>query len=337
MAPSVSLSIIVPIYNTQAYLEKCVESLVNQSVSDFEILLIDDGSTDQSKQLAEKLQQQFSGLIQLYTKENGGLSDARNFGLAKAKGEFVAFVDSDDMVDITMFEKMLNKAKSTNAEIVFCDFDVLNKHGERVMVWSAGEFEESGIVLAESPEMLGNILPSACNKTYKRSLFETPDNLFDKGIWYEDFALIPYLMASCQRVAKVSEPLYKYMKRDDSITNSYSSKVLDGLTSFALLNNRFKQNNLSEKYASSLLSMHLTMLSATTVRIFKSPSFIQISRDMKQVKKVIQTFGLDWSNSQEFKQLGFIQRWVLLSIKYGLALPMALVYKVKIKIHDREL
>jgi len=334
---AVELSIIVPIYNTQAYLEKCLASLTSQTLSNIEILLINDGSTDNSKQLAEKLQTKTPDIVEVFTKQNGGLSDARNYGLARAQGEFVAFVDSDDLVDITMYEKMLNKAKQTNSGIVYCDFDVLNKHGERVMYWSAGECPDEGAVITNTPEMLGKVLPSACNKIYRRDLFQKPENCFDKGIWYEDFALIPYLMASCGRIAKVNEPLYKYMKREDSITNTYSNKVLDGLVSYELLYQRFADNKLLGKFASSLLAMKLTMLSATAVRIFKAPSLNNISQDMKQVKSTLNTIDGSWTSSTEFKQLGIIQRWVLTSVKYGLSIPMALIYKLKIKIHDRGL
>jgi glycosyltransferase involved in cell wall biosynthesis len=334
---AIELSIIVPVYNTQEFLEKCLGSLVVQQITNFEIIIINDGSTDNSLIVAQEFKSKYPALVHCYSKENGGLSDARNFGLTKAQGEFVAFVDSDDLVDCTMFSKMLSKAKRTHSEIVFCDFDVLNKDAEWIMHWSAGNCPDEGLVLSENPEFLCEILPSACNKIYKRILFKDTENQFDKGIWYEDFALIPYLMAISNRIAQVKEPLYKYMKRDNSITNTYSSKVLDGLTSYQLLKARFTKNDLGIKYASPLSSMLLTMISATIIRIFKAPKLFLISEDIKEVKNVLARIDNDWQNKPESSRLNFIQRLVLLSLKYNLSIPMALIYKLKIKIHDRGL
>lgn len=330
----IELSIIVPVYNTQQYLEKCIESLLQQNVCQFEILIVNDGSTDESGQLAEKLQQENPEKIQLFNKTNGGLSDARNFGLSHAQGEFVAFVDSDDVVDSTMFSKLLRKAKETAAEIVFCDFDVINTDGARVMLWSAGECPTEGGNLHEMPELLAKILPSACNKVYKKSLFNAQSNLFDKGIWYEDAALIPFLMASCQRIAKVEEPLYKYVKREGSISASYSNKVLDGLNSTRFLEARFENAQLAQHFSSPLLAMHLNMLAFTAIRIFKAPSIKLLISDMDVVKSALNTVEGNWTNSKEFTQISRFPRWVLLSIKYKLILPMWLIYKIKTSIKN---
>jgi len=328
----IELSIIVPVYNTQEYLEKCIASLVTQDVAAFEVLIINDGSTDDSALLADKIQKQHPKIIKLLNKENGGLSDARNYGLNHAQGEFVAFVDSDDVVDDHMFSKLLSKAKGTMAEIVFCDFDVVNVEGKRVMLWSAGDCPSEGVNLRDTPELLAKILPSACNKIYKRTLFKAPSSLFDKGIWYEDAAFIPFLMASCHRVAKVSEPLYKYVKREGSISASYSNKVLDGLKSTAFLEARFSQNQLTKKFYSPLLSMQLNMLAFTAIRIFKAPSIKLLISDINVVKSALSRVEGNWQQSKEFKALSRFPRWVLLAMKYNVTLSMWFIYKVKTSI-----
>jgi glycosyltransferase involved in cell wall biosynthesis len=120
------ISIIVPVYNTEKYLKKCLDSLVNQSLKDIEIIIINDGSTDNSQNIIDEYKNKYPKLIKSYIKENGGLSDARNFGLAKAKGEYIGFVDSDDYVDYKLFELLNNEIKKEK------DIDIIRFQGYHV-------------------------------------------------------------------------------------------------------------------------------------------------------------------------------------------------------------
>src|SRR5699024_6933853 len=111
------VSVIVPVYNVEKYIEKCIQTLVNQTLQDLEIIIVNDGSTDNSEKIIKKYKKEYKNIIYV-TKENGGLSSARNFGLLYATGEYVAFLDSDDYVDKIIYEKMYNKAKETNSDYV---------------------------------------------------------------------------------------------------------------------------------------------------------------------------------------------------------------------------
>ena len=111
------ISIIVPIYNVEKYLKRSLDSLVNQTLEDIEIILVDDGSTDNSHKIAEDYKENYSNVL-LVTKENGGLSDARNFGLQYASGEYIAFIDSDDYVESQMFERMYNLSENGRKKII---------------------------------------------------------------------------------------------------------------------------------------------------------------------------------------------------------------------------
>ena len=122
------ISLIVPVYNVENYLEKCLNSLVNQTLQEIEILVINDGSTDNSQKIIEVFQNKFPQKIKAFTKENGGLSDARNFGIDRATGEFLAFVDSDDYVSVTMMEEMYGLAKKHEAEIVICNLQKVDEN-----------------------------------------------------------------------------------------------------------------------------------------------------------------------------------------------------------------
>ena len=115
------ISVIVPVYNVENYLEKCLNSLVNQTLQEIEILVINDGSTDDSQKIIDVFQNKFPEKIKAFIKENGGLSDARNFGIDRANGEFFAFVDSDDSVSEKMMEEMYDLAIKNQAELVICN------------------------------------------------------------------------------------------------------------------------------------------------------------------------------------------------------------------------
>ena len=116
------VSVIVPFYNVEGYIEKCLETLVNQTLKEIEIILVNDGSTDRSIEIVKKFIKEYPEKIVYLEKENGGLSDARNFGLKHAKGEYIAFVDSDDYIEIDMYENMYNLAEKENSDMVECNF-----------------------------------------------------------------------------------------------------------------------------------------------------------------------------------------------------------------------
>ena len=116
------LSLIIPVYNVENYIEKCLDSVVNQTIDDMEIIIVNDGSKDKSKEKINKYLQKYKEKIKYLEKENGGLSSARNFGIPHATGEYIAFLDSDDYVEPKMYEEMYNLAKKEDADMVECDF-----------------------------------------------------------------------------------------------------------------------------------------------------------------------------------------------------------------------
>ena len=124
------VSVIVPVYNVENYITKCLESLVSQTLQDMEIIIVNDGSTDNSQQIIDNFVKKYPEKIKAFIKDNGGLSDARNFGIDRAIGEFIGFVDSDDYVTPTMFEQMYLLGKKNNAEMVICNLQKVNERGE---------------------------------------------------------------------------------------------------------------------------------------------------------------------------------------------------------------
>ena len=163
------LSIIVPVYNVEKYLAQCLDSLVGQTVEDYEIIVVNDGSPDNSQRIIDDYAARYPGLIVPMIKENGGLSSARNLGMNVAKGEFIGFVDSDDWVDETMYERMLEAIERENADIAYCDMD---------------DYYEDGTVVYHDVTNFTDPLTvtcSACNKLFRRNFIE--DAQFPVGLW----------------------------------------------------------------------------------------------------------------------------------------------------------
>ncbi len=215
---NIRLSVIVPIYNVELYLSKCLDSLVNQTTSLFEIILVDDGSTDKSSAIAKNYAEQFRNITYL-RKSNGGLSDARNYGIDHSTGEFLAFIDSDDYVESTMFEKMLYKQQASNADIVACDMVYIYEDG-RQDIAIAGDFD--CVDIKSNLDYLG-INNSACNKIFRRELFIS--QRFPVGKSYEDLFIVPILLYRANCVARVNEPLYYYVQRKGSIVHNNNMKM----------------------------------------------------------------------------------------------------------------
>lgn len=208
------ISVIVPVYNVEKYLERCVKSIVAQTYKDLEILLIDDGSTDKSGEMCDAFQQTDSR-IKAFHKQNGGLSDARNYGIEHSAGEFISFVDSDDYIDEKMLETLHRLITENDADLAVCSaMDVF----EGKEVTQVKEIKEFNLNKVESYKYMlrGDGIPSACNKLYKR---QTVGNVrFPVGKLYEDGFFTPQILKKVEKTAVTSKPMYYYFRRADSIT-----------------------------------------------------------------------------------------------------------------------
>ena len=214
------ISVIVSVYNIQAYIEKCVQSICNQTYENLEIILVDDGSLDDSGNLCEKWAQK-DPRIRVIHKENGGLSDARNEGVKVATGEYIAFVDGDDWIDETMYEDMLRAMQTWEADISICNYKEVSKQGicdtstEDITVFQGRELLEVFVKEDETYQ----IQNAAWNKLYKRSLMG--DLRFPKGKLFEDIVYTTKLLAKSKKAVYLNKAYYNYLfDRSDSIMNS---------------------------------------------------------------------------------------------------------------------
>ena len=239
------ISVIVPVYNVENYLEKCLNSLVNQTIQDIEILVINDGSKDQSQKIIVQFATQFPEKIKAFEKENGGLSDARNFGLDRATGDFIGFVDSDDYVTETMFEEMYQLAQKNNAEIVICNLQKVNEHGEITQKLTQIPNMPEKIVLKDYFSVFSDASYFACNKIFRKELFLT--KRFKKGVHFEDIQLIPQLFLESSIIAQTQHFHYQYLERSDSITKTHTEKGLDILKAVEDVEVAFKKSQYSDR------------------------------------------------------------------------------------------
>ena len=219
------ISIIVPVYKVEKYLSRCIESIINQTYKNIEIILVDDGSPDKCGEICNDYASIDTRIIVIH-KPNGGLSDARNFGLNSASGEYVGFVDSDDYIEKTMYENLLNACVFNHSDISMCGrYDVINDH--LIPVYS---FE--GNKVWTSQEAIRNILnwdnidSSVCDKLFKRSLFE--DISFPINKYNEDMFIMVNLLTLSKKIIHTGKSEYYYYHRNDSITTEiFSERKMD--------------------------------------------------------------------------------------------------------------
>ena len=200
------VSVIVPVYNVARYVEKCINSLTEQTYKKLEIIVVDDGATDNSGEICDELAKH-DKRITVYHKMNGGLSRARNFGIKKATGKYICLVDSDDYVKKDFVRKLVYKAEIKNADIVVCSYN------EQFLFARMMTGEDAAIRLLTKQE---NVDIVAWNKMYRRELFDKIQ--YPEGENYEDTLTTYKLYAEAKNVAYIGDSLYEYVERDDSIT-----------------------------------------------------------------------------------------------------------------------
>lgn len=239
------VSVIVPVYNVELYLEKCLTSLVNQTLQDIEIVVVNDGSSDGSQLIIDRFSVEFPLKIKAFTKENGGLSDARNFGIDRASGDYIGFVDSDDYVSETMFGEMLNLAEKHDAEMVICNIQKVDEFGNIIQKLTQIPNMSEKIDLESNFSVFSDLSYFACNKLFKKELFQ--NKRFKKGVHFEDIQLIPQLLLECKTLAQTQNYHYHYLERSNSISKTHTEKGLDILNAVLDVEDAFQLSKYSSK------------------------------------------------------------------------------------------
>ena len=230
------ISVIVPVYNVEKYLDKCVQSILNQTYDNLELILVDDGSTDNSANICDKYIK-LDSRIKVIHKENGGVSSARNKGLDIAKGEFILFIDSDDCIHPQMIEVLYEGIKKNNSDISICEYksyqenEFIEKNIYNKDIINFNNYTNiEGLHNLQGDKSISFIVP--WNKLYRKKIF---NNLrYDEGRIHEDEFIIHKLLYECNLISYTSLELYYYLKRNNSIMDLQNNRsYLDALDAYS--------------------------------------------------------------------------------------------------------
>ena len=237
------VSVIVPVYNVEKYINKCLESLEKQTLQDIEIIIVNDGSTDNSIDIINNYMQKYPKKFICVEKENGGLSDARNFGMKYASGEYIAFLDSDDYAEKDTYQKMYELAKRDKSDMVECDFywEYPNKLKEDI-----------GAIYNGKHEMIEKVRVVAWNKLIKREVIEKNNIHFPKDFRYEDVEFTYKLIPCINKVSFLKKPLIHYVQRNNSIINLQNKRTREIFDVLEHVLDFYKDQKIYEVYKEEL-------------------------------------------------------------------------------------
>jgi len=288
------ISVIIPIYNVEQYLKKCVDSVLDQSFHNFEIIAVNDGSTDNSLQILESYS---DDRIQIITQENQGLSGARNTGIKAASGEYIAFLDSDDYLEQTTLADLYKRATKKDSDIIVFRYRQVDDLGE--ILYTSGITDTFSkdqhfrrILAAQSSSM-------ACDKMYKRSLWVEHDILFPPNLYHEDVATIYKLFYYAGSISVIEKPFYNWLKREGSISKSISEKHISDVEKILESTKLFLlKNKIFNTYEKEYIRRSLHFLFGLTDRINDSKASQEEKRFLRhRVWLVIKKLELNTPNT----------------------------------------
>ena len=262
MKEKVKVSVIVPVYNVEKYLRQCLDSVVNQTLNEIEILCVNDGSTDSSKQILEEYSQK-DERIKIINQKNKGLGAARNTGIEVATGEYVGFVDSDDWVKLDAYEKLYNNARSLNSDVVMSPVHVYDdtskelKDDQPYFTLECFDKNFDNVVFnqKDTKDFLFTICVTAWNKIYKTEFLNEINARFPENILFEDNPFFYETYLKADNVSLIRDFLFYYrINRNDSIMSKKDSKFSDIIKIFEIVENIFIETNNKKEYKIALLN-----------------------------------------------------------------------------------
>lgn len=305
---------IVPVYNTEKYLAKCLDSLVNQSLDDIEIIAIDDGATDKSGEILDRYAELYPSKVVVRHKENGGQASARNMALRLCTGEYIGFLDSDDYVKSDMFQKLYEKAKNCNADYVGCAYtDLLEQKNTNVVL---KEYVGNKPCTTNREMFLGGAKVSPFINFYKRELITDNDIFFPEGMIYEDTGFWAKIVPFIKKPVYVQEALACRVRHDNSTTTiTKPEKVGQIFTVLKDLIDYYQSNKLYEGFYEELEYF--------CVRILLCSSLERISKvsDKKERNQLLdETFSFLRTNFFSYKKNKYLkngktEKYIILSNK----------------------
>lgn len=295
----VKFSIIVPVYNVEKNIYKCINSILKQNYLNYEIIVVNDGSTDNFENIIKQFD--FSK-IKLINKKNEGLSSARNKGLEYVTGDYIWFVDGDDYIESNALKVLSKYVKENEYDIISFKYYKENKNKKILQVDKIDNKDKMQYPLVNT---------SACTKIFKTSFFIKNRFLFDKGKIYEDLSLIPFIMCKAEQVKFIEESLYCYTYRINSIMNEtekFNFKRDDKFFAIKMIYERFKNEKLDKKYKEELEYLaikHLLLVYSTEILPFEATIY---RKRCKKVLKYLNGINSKWYKNKYLKKSAMATR-----------------------------
>lgn len=251
------VSIIIPVYNVERYLARCIDSCINQTYNNVEIICVNDGSTDGSLNILEHYKI-LDSRIQIINKENGGLSSARNAGVAASVGDYILFVDSDDFISCDAVEHIVRNAERNSSDVVI--FDYFYAHVDRsmrkiltIIEWNDKRYENKSFNLSNVDKSAYLLIPVAAWCKFYRTEYLKENNItFFEGVIFEDVDYNAKVLSKAERITYVNEPLYHYyVGRSDQIMAKNDESLFDVISVYLSAEKTLKQSKSFEKYKAS--------------------------------------------------------------------------------------
>lgn len=268
----IKISIIVPVYNVEKYLDKCLNSLINQTNQNFEAIIVNDGSTDGSEKIVKKYDN--NPMIKYFKKKNGGLSSARNYGIKKASGDYLLFLDGDDYLEKDAVDILLKQVEK-NYDIIVFNIKSINED----KVINDKSFNKD---IEDDFNRYIVSAPSACNKLIKKEIFIKNNLEFKKGVYYEDLELIPSLALYTKKIKFIDNKLYNYIVRNNSILNQskFNPKIDD---IFIVIDSIYSK--LKDKYPKEMEYLYIEhLLRNASLRYLDYKKYDRVDKIVKSVK-----------------------------------------------------
>lgn len=263
------VSVIVPVYNLEKYIPRCLTSLQVQTLQEIEFIVVNDGSTDGSWEVMQKFAKDFPNKFLCFSKLNGGLSEARNFGMMHCRGEYIGFVDGDDYVAPNMFEQLYETALISGSDFVTCDNYRIYGNRKKIDM-----FEIDTVSMQDAMTVCSY---TAWTRIIRRSFIEVHNLQFPPKLQYEDLVFTYCMFAHAKRIAHVSTPLYFYIQREGSIMHTYDEKICDIFEGFRLIREYYNEAGKYKEFSETLEYLH--------ARFFLNSSFERICHISEREKR----------------------------------------------------
>ena len=331
---NIKLSIVVAVYNLEQYLPRCLDALVNQTLEDIEILCVDDGSTDSAPQIIEKYAKMYPDKIKTFHKENGGEFTTRNYGLQRASGEYVTFVDTDDYVEPNWAEKLYTAAKENNADLAVCGFERIDLKTNKVVATNMTNFGNTVKEINPKDDFMLFINPAPWNKVYKREKVKDLKFLPFRG--FNDTMFLASCYTRMKKITFVSDVLYHYYLRYDSQIHTVNKQDVDNLKKYLLeVKKLYIKSNKYEEMKYILDTFAFLHLGTSVMYRVSYDKTVDMKQMLKcTIKYLDDNFG-NWRKSP-FLKLGYslkkgfkhIALWgVSLFYKFGIPMVYIKVYR----------